>query len=419
MIFRLPHRWSGELDYGWGRSRTAQYNVRYALDTAGSAAVNTGLPSGDGRPALNVLQEGNTYPVDYSPYLMPIPNYGLGPFDTIHTDATLRLSGPVMELPGGAANLSVLVARRGENVESGFIHSYSNTTLAPTFRWYPPRKQDTDSYALELRAPLISSRNAMPWAQALDLQVSIRRDEYTMWTYQGSTLPVPSKEGPFPDLDYFEAGLKSTDYSLGLRYLPLEDVMLRASIGTGILPPNLQQIAPGASYPYNFAYGILDPKRGNTDFYVGNVYQVAFGGSPDLTPEESKSLSAGVVFTPRNLPGLRMSVDYSKIDKTNEIQIPTFEFVIESEDLLPGRLERGPNLPGDPAGWAGRDRLNGVGWRMWKSLRRSRTCWIPYRRCRLWGPISLWDLAPTATRACAATRSRSPRPSKTAWPCQR
>ena len=77
------------------------------------------------------------------------------------------------------------------------------------------------------------------------------------------------------------------------------------------------------------------------------------GGSANLSPEQSKSTSLGLVLTPRLAPGLRISVDYTNLHKTNEIVTLPLAFFIEHEKAIPGRVVRGPNLPGDSPGLPG------------------------------------------------------------------
>jgi len=55
----------------------------------------------------------------------------------------------------------------------------------------------------------------------------------------------------------------------------------------------------------------------------------------------------GVIFTPRFAPGFRLSVDYTRIDKIDEIQIPQPQFFLDNEDLFPGRIQRGARLAAD------------------------------------------------------------------------
>jgi outer membrane receptor protein involved in Fe transport len=86
---------------------------------------------------------------------------------------------------------------------------------------------------------------------------------------------------------------------------------------------------------------------------VGQEWFYIQDGRQNIQPEQSESWSAGVILTPRFLPGMRVSVDYTKIRKVNEIQTPSIQFIVENETAFPDRIVRGANLPGDPAGWAG------------------------------------------------------------------
>src|SRR5262249_27009236 len=116
VIVRLPADWTTELDYGWNRSRNQTTGTTGVFNTAAlSTPLRTGLPTA-GNPALNALQEANTFPQDFTPYMIPTPNFFSGPFDTVLKDATVHLSGPVLTLPGGRLMLSALVERRNEEV---------------------------------------------------------------------------------------------------------------------------------------------------------------------------------------------------------------------------------------------------------------------------------------------------------------
>jgi iron complex outermembrane receptor protein len=127
--------------------------------------------------------------------------------------------------------------------------------------------------------------------------------------------------------------------------------MLRASYGTGFVPPTVMQLAPNALG--NTSGGATDPRRGNTAL---GAYQTLSGGNPALKPEHSKSWGGGVVLTPHWLPDFRLSVDYTRIKKTDNIAT-TFpgstQGLINLESVFPDRIIRGPNLPGDQPGWAG------------------------------------------------------------------
>ncbi|MBL8271746.1 TonB-dependent receptor domain-containing protein, partial [Steroidobacter sp.] len=145
----------------------------------------------------------------------------------------------------------------------------------------------------------------------------------------------------------------SVDPTIALRWVPVQDLAVRLSYGTGTLPPSLSQLVPIGSAQTGLLYtASRDPRRGNTPT---GQFTGLFNGNPDLEPEKSKSWSAGLIFTPSALPSLRLSLDYTRIQKIDNIgTIPNFvQGVIDNEALFPGRVVRGPNLSTDPVGWAG------------------------------------------------------------------
>src|SRR5690606_32830765 len=106
--------------------------------------------------------------------------------------------------------------------------------------WLPQRSQEVKSLYLEGRAPLISSKNALPLLRELELQASIRQDRYTtLQQIEAPSFGVPSPDGPFPPVSYANNEVKSTDYTVGFRFSPIEDIAVRASFGTGFLPPTV------------------------------------------------------------------------------------------------------------------------------------------------------------------------------------
>ncbi len=352
VIARLPYNWTAEIDYGWSRSKYRAL-INSPLDSAGTLSLRTGLPGTDGRPALNALQEGNTFPIDFTPYLLPSPT-GRNGNETTLKDATLRASGPALALPGGALNLSMLLERREETLEDAIYESINSTSRLMTYSWYPSRSQEIDSFYLEARAPLISARNARPFLRDLELQASVRHDRYT--THQqreGTSFSVDSPDGPFMPLTYATNELRSSDYTVGFRYSPVEDLALRASFGTGFLPPSVSQIVSSSIPNVTFNLG-TDPERGDTPMSVPGVpWTYIYSGNSNIGPEESESFSVGLIFTPRFARDLRLSIDYTRIDKVDEIQIPDWQFLLDNQELFPERFERGPTRDIDPDTWLG------------------------------------------------------------------
>ena len=343
VIMRLPNRWSAEADYVWSRVETLRTTTAEAFTLDGRAAFSNGL--------LNVLQDVNAYPLDYSPYLLPSPNQIVGPTEILLKDSAVRISGPLASLSGGSLTLTGLISYRKEEAKNSFSDLRDPVTLQPIVAYDPARSQSTNSYSLELRAPLFSRENAKLGLRSLDIQLAIRHDEYTTRSV-GTSLSVPSRNGPLPDVAYTESEADATKYTVGLRYAPIDDLVIRTSYGTGFLPPSIGQIVANPSAPVGFfSFFTFDPKRGSS--LISSSATWTSGGNPDLLPEESTSFSAGLVYTPDFLPSFRFSADYTRIRKTQEIVTLQMQDVINLEDALPGRVTRGPNLPGDLPGWAG------------------------------------------------------------------
>jgi iron complex outermembrane receptor protein len=349
LIVRLPHYWSAQLEYGWGRSRSRSGYTLFATHPADEAFLESG-----------VLRDLGAFPLDAQGHLLP-PDQ-LADSKSVLSNTSLRASGPIAQLPGGALALSTLIEHRKERAP----FEYFQTSL-PSFgdlisyvSFYPSRYQTVASGYLEARAPLISNENALPWVRELELQASVRHDRYKTVSTEDVGFAA-TRAGPFAPAVYSTNEVSSTDYLLGLRFSPVQSLVLRASVGSGFLPPSLSQIG-FLSFPLSAAdlplyYNVTgDSRRGGTPItgdangFIENIT----GGNPDLRPEESKSWSAGIILTPSALPGLRWSVDYTKIEKTDEItNFADIAFVLAHEADYPGRVIRGPNLPGDDPGWAG------------------------------------------------------------------
>lgn len=349
LIVRLPHDWSAAAEHSWSRSRSKSNTAGPAVDGAGLLSLRTGLPAADGRPALDVF----SFPIDFTPYLVSKEVGIEGPRDTILRDTTLRFSGPLLHLPGGPVTVSTLFEHRVDSLRDAIGQALNTNTLDYNFYFSPHASQKVDSGYLEVQVPLL---------RQLQLQASVRHDRYET---QGPPLdtgaiPVPSRDD-LPELDYATSRVSSNSYLLGLRYAPTKDVIIRASFATGFLPPSVNLIASNIlDYTPFLPFGVfVDPKRGgiNGPGVGGEVDEDGapfplverYGGTPQLRPEKSESFSTGVVLTPRFLPGLRLSVDYTRIRKTDEVGGVTEQYILDHEDQFEGRITRLPLTPADEA----------------------------------------------------------------------
>ncbi len=345
VIVRLPRDWMTEADYTWGRSRLLAIGTQPEIgDPDGSGpgiAASTAWTNG----TLDLLRDMTTYPLNWTPYLMPSPNSFAGPYETILDTYTLRAGGPIVQLPAGPLKLSTLYEDRREEAKIGYLDTVDASAVKSSTA-VAGRSQTVQSFYVEARAPVFSNAFAFGLRHSLEFQASVRRDDY------GTTAPTPrsatlaSRTSPLPVFLYSQNDVQAMKGTVGFRYSPSNDVVIRASVGSGFLPPTITQVAPNPSAPSNIP--MTDPKRSRVTTTVPNV-ALTGGGNPDLKAEKSQSYSAGIVLTPRMLPGFRLSVDYTSIRKTDEIAAMNVGSVLDLEDLVSGRVTRAPLTAADAA----------------------------------------------------------------------
>lgn len=326
VLLKLGHDWTAEADYTYGSVRT---NFTQPVGLAASATTAIG----DG--TLDILRDLRAAPVDFSPHFAPDLRLDPPPHTTLD-NLTLRAAGPVGQLPGGVPTLGMLAERREENFAESRQIAFGSTTL------YPSTSQVVQSAYAEAKVPLVGAQNSRAGVKLLELQLAGRVDNYesngatpTITSATASSQPVRSTRE-----------LSSFDPTIGLRFQPHESLVFRASFGTGFVPPTVAQLVSNPLF--NLGAGLpLDPRRGNTS--TGPI-QVRLGGNPLLQPEESESWSAGAIFKPTFVTGLRLSVDYTRIEKTDNITILSGQQILDNEALFASRVTRGPVPPGDPFG---------------------------------------------------------------------
>ncbi|MGV7208763.1 TonB-dependent receptor plug domain-containing protein [Oxalobacteraceae bacterium A2-2] len=336
-IARLPGQWSAVLEYGWLRSVTSSTN---------STVLGSASDAADAILQGAVMRDIVAAPLSDPNSLLSYYQQG-GEIGSTLKSLSLRLSGPLMKLPGGSLTATASLEQRRETSDNSI--NVTDIRGASRYTWTPEAHRKVDAQYLELRAPLTSPGNNVPYVHALELMASVRHDAYRT-DFSGSQLPVDSASGPFPPEAPSVNSFGSTNSTLGFRYAPTRDIAVRGSRGTGFLPPDLGQIRSSAPNVYpSFLISLLglrDPKLGNAP--PAGPLTVLAGGSPSLAPETSRSASWGLILTPRLVPGLRISVDHTDIRKSNEVSTLPLSYIIEHEDALPGRVVRAPGTNGQP-----------------------------------------------------------------------
>lgn len=336
-IVRLPQHWNAVLEAGQLRNSTSSTNGM-ALSAASPAADETLQGAVFRDIVASPLADANSL---FSFFKQK------GEIESTLKTASLRLSGPLAKLPGGDLTATALLEGRHEI--SGSSVNTSEIGGTSLFSWTPEARRKVESQYLELRAPVIAGRGEAASSSMLELMASVRHDAYRT-EYSGSSIDIDSASGPFPAQEASVNRFGSANYTVGLRFAPTTDVAVRTSLGTGFLPPDLAKIrseAPAVFSPFLISLlDLRDPAQGNT--LIPGPLTVLSGGSPSLQPEESRSASLGLVLTPRRLPGLRVSVDYTDIRKSNEVSTMPLQYFIDNEAAFPGRVVRGPGSGGQP-----------------------------------------------------------------------
>jgi iron complex outermembrane recepter protein len=341
IMLKLPANWTATIDYTWDENRISykEWNSNLGGPTTAPLALVTAIAAGE----IDPLRDTRVYPVNLLPYQWAS---GGGPNQTVFNGIAARVGGSVMQLPAGPATLTSLIEHRGEKIADSATYSLRRT---PIFFFVPWREQLTDSASVEANVPLLDAKQHVPGVEALDLQFAARHDRYETHGVTAATFATTLEAARAQPITRATNKVSSTDYTTAIRWRVSKDLMVRTSFSTGFLPPSVSQILPNPPVE-NLNMIVGDPRRGGTSYLL--PIDVG-GGNPNLKPETSTSWTAGAVFAPRWIEGLRLSVDYLRLKKKDNIFGISNQQLHDNEAIFPNRIVRGPNLPGDPAGWAG------------------------------------------------------------------
>ncbi|HDS1103743.1 TonB-dependent receptor [Stenotrophomonas maltophilia] len=234
------------------------------------------------------------------------------------TSFTANLSGAIVSLPAGDLGFALGVEHRkeeGSYVPDAFAQSGQSTGLGqkPTRGEY-----DLNEVYLELNVPLLAD---MAFAKELTLNVASRYSDYSNF---GGT----------------------TNSKFGLTWRPLDELLVRGTYAEGFRAPTISDLYGGLSSSFE---SYIDPcgvkapgsVAGNAACsgagVPANYVQLGQGGkecstlpcqsgdqfisgaNPNLKPETSKSTTFGLVWSPRWVQGLDLSLDWYKYEISDMI----------------------------------------------------------------------------------------------------
>ncbi|MEO8056996.1 MAG: TonB-dependent receptor [Burkholderiales bacterium] len=140
--------------------------------------------------------------------------------------------------------------------------------------------------------------------------------------------------------DHYSDFGSTTNPKFGLKYKVLPNLALRATYAEGFRAPAITETTQTPSS--GFYSGIRDPQlcptpdpaNANCDLSL----QTFFGSNPNLKPERSKSMTAGIVFDPTD--DLSIALDFYKIKRRNEIAGIDPDYLLAHEADYPGYVVR-------------------------------------------------------------------------------
>ncbi len=341
LIVGLPAGWKAEAELAIGAANFRQgVDDASYLNSAFFNALGSGLPGPAGQPALVPLGDWQAFQTALAAYTSRTQvSYDL----TNHfTDASVRLSGPVARLPGGALSLTLLGEQRREHVP---VTSVAFPLLDMVFNISTPElSQLVRSGYAELRAPLAPRDSTLFFLRGLELQGAARYDSTDTRFPDDLGFGNPSNDRPA------SAYRSALMFTLGARVFPLRMLMLRGSYATGEVLPTIDQLQSREEHDPAGNFTVADPRRGTNR--VGELpYVVLSGGSHDIRQVFGSTLSLGMVINPEGKGGPRLSIDYSRIVTRREIVPFRFDVgtLVANEASYPDRVTRAPLSDADRA----------------------------------------------------------------------
>ena len=296
-LFDRPWSWDLYLHHGVTKAHEATHNVRnltrYALAT--DAVFSNGqivcrstlTDSGNGCVPLDQL--GTGAPSDEA------LAYLFGPEQpwreqTIKLDVgSLVLNGQLFDLPGGPIAVAFGGEWRKEKING--------------------RVGDPANYSWSSGNYRVNRGNINVKEAFLELSLPV---------FDGFNLDAAGRL-----TDYSTSGLAKT-WKVGATYSPIADVKFRGAYSHDIRAPNMQELFQVGGIGLN---QVVLPANAPTPGPV-SIFGTT-SGNPDLDPERANTATAGVVLTPRFLPGFSASADYYDIRVKDAIGTVTLQQVVD------------------------------------------------------------------------------------------
>ncbi len=295
--------WNWEAGVGINRTSLAFRNDNLIDAAAYSAAVLAGTYNPFARTQVPGVIEGmgGTLSRDYLSRLYS--------FD-------VRVNGELFDLPAGPLSAAFGLESRKETTQlRNDRNDQTGGWLAATPTQPFSAKQDVDSMFAEVRIPVFSNQNAIRGFNTLELGLAARKE-----IYSSTADPLVPK--------------------FTFRWLPFNDEFaVRGTYSESFSAPMLFSLFGPTNSGFSNSINL---QRYNADGTPMNVttgqrqYMSRGGSNRNLIPSESRNWTAGIVWSPRNIKGLSLSIDWFDIDERNIVSnIPQATLLQSVEQLGP------------------------------------------------------------------------------------
>ncbi len=185
----------------------------------------------------------------------------------------------------------------------------------PNFKFH----QEVNAWFGEMRFPFVISTMNVPLINSLEVDYAYRFEEF-----DDTDLTNP---GPHESASFDNGG----NNRVTIRYQPVPDLLLRGTWGQSFRSPT-----PGDLFTPVFQDfpELFDPVTRSIFQPPGGVF---IGGNTDLKPEKTETWTAGLVYSPKFVPGFTLTADW--------YQVFTRNLIISGQDYAQLLLEADPFNP--------------------------------------------------------------------------
>ena len=195
-------------------------------------------------------------------------------------------------------------------------------------------RRDWAIYA-ESRIPITSPTFNFPGFYSLELDAAVRYEEFRN---NNTNVAVPK---------------------FGIRWQPFDETLtIRSTIGKGFLEPSLIELFGSPTSALTLVVDTLPTSLGGPPVPIGDPSRtepeqnVVFTSNPLLQPEDSVSWTAGIVWSPKFVPGFTATIDLWDTERTGEVIQSSIQGILDREAA--GALNPGEIVQRDASGFISR-----------------------------------------------------------------